>query len=326
MSPRKLSDDDRQNIIELYRNSEETTSSLAIRYDVSNSTISRFLKSSLSESEYEDLIQQKRLARTSNSNLNSDQDEEQKDQEIEENLANDENQVKQVESNLENVSSSKKELPIIKLESSPPEEEPKEKEVILIESITEIMNDNADNIEEKVSSVEEDLETSKEKNTNQSAIYFDEEEDLEPLNIIGEMFGEDLSDDDDDDDEDEDDDEDDDDDEVSSEKISHDATIEILPISEASFPRICYVVIDHNSELITRPLKDFADLGDIPSEELEQETLPIFDNHRVAKRFSHRRGKIIKITDSSLFQKTATYLYQKGITRILIEGKIYCLS
>ncbi|MGL5079794.1 MAG: hypothetical protein ACRDBG_28690, partial [Waterburya sp.] len=64
MSPRKLTEDDKKAILKLYRNSEATTSTLATQYEVSSSTISRFLKNKLSSTEYEDLIQQKRLART----------------------------------------------------------------------------------------------------------------------------------------------------------------------------------------------------------------------------------------------------------------------
>src|SRR6476619_6676945 len=63
MSPKKLSDSDKHEILALYRQSPETTSTLATRYGVSSSTISRLLKSSLSEPEYEALIQQKRTAR-----------------------------------------------------------------------------------------------------------------------------------------------------------------------------------------------------------------------------------------------------------------------
>ena len=65
MSPRKLTNSNKQEILDLYRSSPETTSTLADRYGVSSSTISRFLKSNLTELEYEDLIQQKRLGRTS---------------------------------------------------------------------------------------------------------------------------------------------------------------------------------------------------------------------------------------------------------------------
>ena len=64
MSPRKLTENDKQEILEQYRTSQATTSTLAKSYEVSSSTISRFLKNKLSSAEYEDLIQQKRLART----------------------------------------------------------------------------------------------------------------------------------------------------------------------------------------------------------------------------------------------------------------------
>ncbi|HIK32869.1 MAG TPA: hypothetical protein IGS17_19545, partial [Oscillatoriales cyanobacterium M59_W2019_021] len=63
MSARKLSDADKKAILEEYRQPGETTLTIANRYGVSNSTISRMLKSSLSPEEYEVLIQQKRAAR-----------------------------------------------------------------------------------------------------------------------------------------------------------------------------------------------------------------------------------------------------------------------
>ena len=63
MSSRKLSDSDKSDIVELYRQPGETTLTLASRYGVSSSTISRILKSSFSEHEYETLIQEKRSGR-----------------------------------------------------------------------------------------------------------------------------------------------------------------------------------------------------------------------------------------------------------------------
>lgn len=72
MSPKKLTSDDKQEILNLYRQTPETTSTLADRYGVSSSTISRFLKSTLSDMEYEDLIQQKRLARTNKPQTDSE--------------------------------------------------------------------------------------------------------------------------------------------------------------------------------------------------------------------------------------------------------------
>jgi hypothetical protein len=104
------------------------------------------------------------------------------------------------------------------------------------------------------------------------------------------------------------------------------APVQVLPLSVASLPKTCYLVIDRSSELITRPLKDFGDLGQIPSLETQQRTLPIFDNHRVAKRFSTKRDRVIKVPDSKMLHKARTHLQAKGITRLLIDGQVYSLS
>jgi hypothetical protein len=123
--------------------------------------------------------------------------------------------------------------------------------------------------------------------------------------------------------------EDDDDDvaeEIYTPSVSSAIKIQVLPLSAAHLPKTCYLVIDRAAELITRPLKDFADLGKIPQEEFQQKTLPVFDNHRVARRFSNRSQRVIKVPDSRVLQKTRTYLYAKGITRLLLDGQIYSLS
>ncbi len=61
---RKLTDSDKTEILKLYRETAETTSTLAERYGVSNSTISRLLKGILPEEDYEYLVSLKRAART----------------------------------------------------------------------------------------------------------------------------------------------------------------------------------------------------------------------------------------------------------------------
>ena len=103
-------------------------------------------------------------------------------------------------------------------------------------------------------------------------------------------------------------------------------SVQVLPLSVAHLPKTCYLVIDRSAELITRPLKDFGDLGQIPSLENQQKTLPIFDNHRVAKRFSTKRDRVIKVPDSQMLHKASSHLQAKGITRLLIDGQVYSLS
>ncbi len=99
--------------------------------------------------------------------------------------------------------------------------------------------------------------------------------------------------------------------------------IQVLPLSQASLPKICYLVVDRAAELITRPLKAFGELGQIPTAEIREKTLPVFDNHRVARRFATRHQRVFKVPDGKMLQKTAPYLQAKGITRLLIDGQVY---
>ncbi|NJN76432.1 MAG: hypothetical protein HC796_09905 [Synechococcaceae cyanobacterium RL_1_2] len=139
---------------------------------------------------------------------------------------------------------------------------------------------------------------------------------------IKEMIGEDV-DDDDDDDYDEEDDGDDGDD---GEDEDEDNPVEIMPLAEAVWPRVVYLIVDRNGELMTRTLQEFRYLGPVPATEANEVALPIFDNHRVAKRYTNKREKVIKIPDCGLFQKTTPNLRSKGISRILMKSHIYTLT
>jgi hypothetical protein len=101
------------------------------------------------------------------------------------------------------------------------------------------------------------------------------------------------------------------------------ALVKILPLTETALPRTCYLVIDRASELIAKPLRAFSELGTIPEDETLEKTLPVFDNHRVASRFSGRNQRVFKVPDGRLLRKAAPYLQAKGITRLLIDGQVY---
>ncbi len=294
MSPKKLTNDDKQEILNLYRQTPETTSTLADRYGVSSSTISRFLKNTLSDMEYEDLIQQKRLARTNKPQGYLD---------------------KRLKA------ASKQTNPIIK-------ETPVISEPVPEATATEAVESSVESPPEKPSS-KSLLVTVKKDVPILVSTEEDEEsetEDLEEVDVaaVGEMLGEELEDSDDDWDEEEDEDEDEDEDDY-DESLSAPKDIQVLPLSAATFPKTCYLVIDRAAELIVKPLKEFAHLGQIPSAEVQQRTLPIFDNHRVARRFSNRSQRVIKVPDGRLLYKTCDHLQAKGITRILMDGQIYSL-
>lgn len=298
----RLTDTDKTKIIELYRQTGETTLTLAEQYGVSNTTISRILKSSLSAEEYESLIQQKRSASRGGAKTVTVE-------------------TPAVQGNL--------------LETPEPEQpevvEPEVVETEVVEAVekpskpvrrVKRRSSVSEATEEEAPPVEEAVQV----NTVEAISA----EDLTPN--ASEMLDEDDDDDDDlDDDLDDLDslDEEDDDDEpaiLPSIQLSAADFIRVLPIAEAAIPRTCYLVVDRSAELVARPLSEFAELGQIPSGEVEARTLPVFDNHRVAKRFSNiRTQRVIKVPDSRVLQKAAPYLQAKGITRLLIDGQVYAL-
>jgi transposase-like protein len=108
-------------------------------------------------------------------------------------------------------------------------------------------------------------------------------------------------------------------------QIQSEVLLEVMPFAQAILPKICYIVVDRTAELVTRPLKDFGDLGQIPAHEGQSCTLPVFDNHRIARRFSHRTQRIIKVPNGNMLRSACTQLSAKGITRLLINGQIYAL-
>ncbi len=292
--PKKLTTEDKQQILQLYRQQAETTSTLAVRYGVSNSTISRFLKTNLPEAEYELLIQQKRSHRH----------------------GGDEMELPVVESRPVIV------LPEIVSAVGAGSVEPKVRRRSVItprsivtppalksnswqESILEEMpivpasNDLKVFLEEEsliVGLDEDDLEGDLEEDTIGGwGEPEDEEDDLDDITLASDF------------------------------PHARGEKVQVLPLSGQELPRICYLVVDRASELIAKPLKDFSDLGQIPSTEFQQKTLPVFDHHKVAQRFSNRFQKVIKVPDGQMLHKTRFHLYAKGITRLLINGQVYSL-
>lgn len=331
---RKLTDSDKQEILKLYRETAETTSTLADRYGVSNSTISRLLKSTLPEDEYEYLVSLKRAARTPEGRA----------------------QVSYEQLPLLIQPEPEIEVPPTESESQPlevPKVEPQPRRVIHLEQEL-YSEETAESIaasrrvrrrpsasEKPKLRVTEKLETPEQKPPEIVSIPIPPLKNEHPgAAVIAQMLGEDLLDESEDLDDLEDDDledddfeeEDFDDDDLDEQRPlvtkrrPGEASVQVLPLSVANLPKTCYLVIDRSSELITRPLKDFGDLGQIPSLETQQRTLPVFDNHRVAKRFSTKRDRVIKVPDSKMLHKARTHLQAKGITRLLIDGQVYSLS
>jgi len=300
MAPRKLLDSEKIDIIALYRETSDTTSTLASRYNVSNSTISRLLKSRLPADEYEMLVQQKRAAAGKGQPPQP---------------------MATVESDESVTASLSAELPEAKGSQGGTGRAPSE---IVQTEIPLQLNPTA----------------SPELEVDATIPEIDDDSYQAQVSTLKELLGEELLPED-QDSEDEEEDDYSEDEEVSSGDRSRifgkqsltlasngkksQTVIKILPLSEAELPKICYVVIDKAAELITRPLNDFSELGKIPPAENGSATLPIFENHRVARRFSKRSHRVIKVPDGSMLQKVSSYLLAKGISRLLIDGQVYSL-
>ena len=333
MSPTKLTEDDKQEIVRSYRDPQETTTTLATRFNVSSSTISRLLKSAFSAEEYNALIQQKRFNRGAAS-------------------AQKAAPVPPVsptmpEAETEAEATEADSLP--KLAEEPVEPEPPE----AIAAPSTARSDSPDDFSENLQ-VPADNDTSQPPIAPESKVASDEEKetvaaadrdrhswlDDTPTSSesaddegyddpVASMWGEDCDSLDEDDWEDES-----DEDDVGpipaatgEEEAPAEIDIEILPLSAATFPRTCYLVIDRAGELVVKPLKEFQDLGRLPDEEFQQKTLVVFDNHKVARRYSNSRTqRVVKIPDGHLLHKTSWHLQGKGISRILMDGHVYALT
>lgn len=339
MTVKKLLDADKSEILKLYRETGETTSTLAERYGVSNSTISRLLKVTLPEAEYEFLIASKRAARTPHSESTKI------DVQSMPEAANSAAQfIKVVQPHLDQLDQKSSHASSRRQRRTDPKPQPKLVKKPAAQQL-QLLDPLSTDVDSSPTPTQEDNEYPTQVeverpqlviNNNPQAIAEDIEEDTD---TITEILGEDLIDEDEDDLEDLEEDLDDDDlddldlDEFDDEPFTvtrpirgSRVAVQVLPLSEAPLPKTCYLVIDRASELITRPLRDFGDLGQIPTGETQQRTLPVFDNHRVARRFSTKRDKVIKIPDSKLLQKARSHLQAKGITRLLVDGQVYSLS
>jgi hypothetical protein len=101
--------------------------------------------------------------------------------------------------------------------------------------------------------------------------------------------------------------------------------LEVLPYERMELPEICYIVVDRWAELIARPLREFNFLENIPAQEQEAIALPVFDNHRWAKRYSNRFQRILRV-ETRLLDITKPYLMQRGITRLLVGRQVFALD
>ncbi|NEQ52667.1 MAG: helix-turn-helix domain-containing protein [Leptolyngbya sp. SIO3F4] len=299
MAPRKLSDADKRDVIEIYRQPGETTSTIAKRFGVSTSTISRILKTLLPEDEYRALVSQKRSAPSEKPAPVSNEPDVEAPKLVDEQPKPD-----------KPIRRARKRSRVTEVVSAADADDGQLTLLDTAEAPVALDDDSPSKQDDDVSAVATELLI------EPSVRSDDEDEGLDDLEDDLDDLDDDL-------------DADFDEDDGSFDEVGESgllgSSVEIMPLSDAVFPRTCYLVVDRLSELITHPLKEFAELGEIPAHQESARTLPVFDNHRVARRFSRRNQRVIKVPDGQLITKATSYLQAKGITHLLIDGNIYSL-
>ena len=105
----------------------------------------------------------------------------------------------------------------------------------------------------------------------------------------------------------------------------HRSPAELRPLASAQLPASVYMLVDKTVELQARPLSEMVELGQLPPGEQERRALVVFTNPRQAKRLCGRTQRVIKLPDTRVIERTAPYLLNQGISRVVIEGALYAL-
>ena len=90
-----------------------------------------------------------------------------------------------------------------------------------------------------------------------------------------------------------------------------------IPIDQIELPKVVYMLIDKNTELETKLLKEFPEWQFLSKEDLNRKTIKIYSDIKNAKRDCNKEQKVIKIPNSNVFKITAKILLSKGISRII---------
>ena len=98
-----------------------------------------------------------------------------------------------------------------------------------------------------------------------------------------------------------------------------------VPISEVSFPKVVYMIVDKKIELQIKYLYDYPDWQFLAKDELDRKTIEIFLDLKNAKRFCNKEQKVIKVPNTEIFKLVAPILLSRGITRIVSADKLIAL-
>ena len=98
-----------------------------------------------------------------------------------------------------------------------------------------------------------------------------------------------------------------------------------IPIDEIDFPNIVFMIIDKNTELEIKQLKDFPEWDFLPEDDLRYKTIQIYSDLKEAKRNCRKEQKVIKVPNPNVFKVAAKMILAKGISRIISDKLLISL-
>ncbi len=98
-----------------------------------------------------------------------------------------------------------------------------------------------------------------------------------------------------------------------------------IPIAEINFPKLVFLIVDQNIELVTKLLNDYPTWNFLSEDELKRKTIEIFVDRKIAKSFCNKEQRVIKVPNTNVFKIVAPYLISRGITRIVSSDTLIAL-
>jgi hypothetical protein len=281
----KLSDTERQELIRLYQTTEATAITLATKFDISVSTATRMLKANLPEAEYQELSKGKRKRGVESRGMTAEA--------VALEVAPETSEAQLSDRTIEVAPEPSVEVETVET-IQPPSRSPRPPRISRARAAA-----NAASA----------LAAAKNAEQLESIPVFPEDNDPQPEISALEYLSRDNN-----------------EEGQGLERENEDLSpVDVQAFEDLELPRICYIVVDRASELVVRPLRDFRQLGSMSELDSVALAIPVFDNHRWARKFSNRFQRILKVP-SYLLDITRHYLVDRGITRAILGKKVYSLE
>jgi len=107
--------------------------------------------------------------------------------------------------------------------------------------------------------------------------------------------------------------------------LDHQKDLTSVPISDADFPKIVYMIVDKKIELVIKLLKDYPEWDFLSDYDLNRKTIEIFLDLKIAKRQCNKEQKVIKVPNTEVFKIVAPILLSRGISRIISTDRLIAL-